>query len=151
MIISFCGNSNFTPTEQAEKIMLQLIKYHAEHSDSIYCYCGGYGNFDTFAADCVIKAKKHYGNIVNCLITAYLPVNNERFRHLKTRYDEIIYPPIENVPYRYAILKRNEWIADNSDLIISHTVYTIGGAGKMLEYAERKNKNIVYLNKLIKN
>ena len=95
-------------------------------------------------AHCVDNAKEKTGNIKNCLVVPYL---SKKFN--RECFDEIIYPPLENVPYRYAILRRNEWLANNADIIISHVIHTMGGAEKMLKYAERKNKKIIYLNKLI--
>ena len=34
-------------------------------------------------------------------------------------YDSTLYPPLENVPYKFAISKRNEWMINESDLIIA--------------------------------
>lgn len=149
MIITFCGNSNFHASVEAEQLLADIIMQYAAQNTVVYCYCGGYEDFDNFAANCVNKAKKHFNNIINYLVTAYMPTERHNLDYLKFRYNEIIYPPLENVPYRYAILRRNEWLADNADIIISHVIHTMGGAEKMLKYAERKNKKIIYLNKLI--
>lgn len=46
----------------------------------------------------------------------------------KENYDEIIYPPIEAVPQKYAITKRNEWIVSVADLIVFNVNYKFGGA-----------------------
>ena len=43
-------------------------------------------------------------------------------------YDESIYPPIENVPPKFAIAKRNEWMMTNADFIIVYVKYNRGGA-----------------------
>ncbi len=36
-----------------------------------------------------------------------------------SRYDSTTYPPLENVPSRYAIVKRNGWMVWESDVVIS--------------------------------
>ena len=52
------------------------------------------------------------------------------------------YPPIENVPLRYAISKRNEYMVEKADVIIAYVNHSWGGAATTLEYAKRKHKNI---------
>ncbi len=54
-----------------------------------------------------------------------------------------IYPPIENTPPRFAILKRNEWMMTNADVIIAYVTHNYGGAYKSLEVAKRKKKKII--------
>lgn len=56
--------------------------------------------------------------------------------------DSIIYPPLEKVPKRFCILKRNEWIIDHSDIIVFFVRYSYGGAHTALEYAKKKKKKI---------
>ena len=63
-------------------------------------------------------------------------------RHL---YDSSVYPPIENVPMRFAINKRNEWMINQADLVIAYVDHTFGGAYKTLQYAKRKKKQIINL------
>jgi len=63
--------------------------------------------------------------------------------------DMSIYPPIENVPLRFAILKRNEWMMKNADLIIAYVKRNYGGAYKSLQVAKRKKKKIINIYDLI--
>ena len=60
-------------------------------------------------------------------------------------YDEIAYPPLENIPPRLAIIKRNEWMIDKADIIIAYVEYSYGGAYKAFEYAGKKQKRIFNL------
>ena len=57
--------------------------------------------------------------------------------------DTSIYPPIERVPLRFAISKRNEWMMENADLIIAYITHSYGGAYKSLRVAKRKKKKII--------
>lgn len=59
-------------------------------------------------------------------------------------FDSSVYPNIEKVPKRFAILKRNEWLINNSDFLIAY-VHRLGGAHKTLEYAQKK-KHIKVIN-----
>ena len=60
-------------------------------------------------------------------------------------YDSIIYPPLENVPYKFAISKRNQWMVQQSDFIIAYVSTHFGGAYKTLLYAHKQNKPYVNL------
>ncbi|MBR6681192.1 MAG: DUF1273 domain-containing protein, partial [Clostridia bacterium] len=51
-------------------------------------------------------------------------------------YDEI-YMPIEKVHYKAAITKRNEWLVDNSDLLVAYVNKDFGGAHNTLRYSEK--------------
>ena len=58
-------------------------------------------------------------------------------------YDETVYPPLESVPRRYAILRRNEWMVRRSDVIVAYVLHSWGGAAKTLDYARKKKKIIL--------
>ena len=62
-------------------------------------------------------------------------------------YDSILYPPLETVPKRFAINKRNEWMIVQADLVISYIDHEFGGAYKTFAYAKKKKKKIIELNK----
>ena len=76
-------------------------------------------------------------------ITPYLDKNYSKLELAKYYYDDVIFPPIENVPRKFAILKRNEWIVDSADLVITYVKYSWGGAAKTVEYAKRKKVPII--------
>ena len=59
--------------------------------------------------------------------------------------DASIYPPIEEIPERLAIIKRNEWMISRSDLVIAWVDHSFGGAYKTLSFAKAKKKRIINL------
>ena len=60
-------------------------------------------------------------------------------------FDDTIYPDLEKIPRRFAIVKRNEWMIKNSNFLIAYVDHSWGGASKTLEYAKRK-KHISIIN-----
>lgn len=147
MIITFCGHRNFVENTDAEERLTALIERYAKGNEKIICYNGGYGNFDYFAAKCVHGLQGEYSNICNCLVLPYIDRQFlERIAVFKNRFDETIYPPLENVPKKYAIIRRNEWMVDSADIVIACVRYSWGGAARTLDYAKRKKKAIEYLN-----
>ena len=146
MIVTFCGHRDFIKTETAERTLTALLENYARQNEKLVCYNGGYGNFDGFAAACVINLQKHCANIRNCLVIPYIsPAFLERISTLKNCFDETIYPPLENVPGKFAIIRRNEWMIDNADVLFACIRSSWGGAAQTLAYAKRKNKIIRYL------
>ena len=145
MIITFCGHSRLAKDsvdEISEKV-LQVLK-SINTDEQILFYLGDYGQFDYIAMKCCKKYKEINENCKLCFITPYL---NDTYLKNKSCdiYDETIYPEIENVPLKYAILKRNEWMVASCDLLVAYVDFTWGGAIKTLEYAHRKGKSYINL------
>lgn len=140
MNIAFCGHKDFAAANDIEAKIIEILLMYARKEREVCCFNGGYGAFDLFAANCVDKAKKSAGNIKNCLVVPYLSKKWE-----VKGYDEIIYPPIESVPPRWAICRRNEWMVDNSSVLICFVSCGFGGASRTLRYAKNRGKTIINL------
>ena len=144
MVISFCGHRDFTPDAETEKTIIDTLLKYAETEQEVVCFTGGYGAFDWFAASCIRKAQEIAKNIRNCLVIPYITTSYlDRIKDRREEFDEIIYPPLESVPPRLAIIRHNEWMIDNSDLLIACVKYSWGGAARTLEYAKRKSIKIL--------
>jgi hypothetical protein len=50
---------------------------------------------------------------------------------------------VEVAPKRACIVKRNQWVIQQADVIISFIKYPMGGAYNALQYAQKKNKRII--------
>lgn len=146
MIVTFCGHRDFVETAEAENQLTMFLEKYARENVRLVCYNGGYGNFDYFAAKCVQRMQEQYSNIRNCLVLPYIDQPFlERIEIFKNHFDETIYPLLESVPRKYAIIRRNEWMVDSADIVIAYITYSWGGAARTLEYAKRKNKNIILI------
>jgi len=140
MIITFCGHSDYLSKPEDKERLLKLIEKVA-FGTQVEFYLGGYGNFDSFALKCAKKYKEKHKNTKLVFITPYLDKwLNVREDILKNEYDEIIYPEIENVPKRFAILKRNEWMIDQANYVFAYVKTHYGGAYKTLLYAHKQKK-----------
>ena len=90
------------------------------------------------AAGVVWELKERYPQIRSVLVLAYLN------REIDTEhYDETTYPPLENVPQRFAISKRNQWMVDRADTVIAYVTHDWGGAAQTLQYAIRRSRRIL--------
>ena len=126
MIVTFCGHRDFVETAEAENQLTMFLEKYARENVRLVCYNGGYGNFDYFAAKCVQRMQEQYSNIRNCLVLPYIDQPFlERIEIFKNHFDETIYPPLESVPRKYAIIRRNEWMVRFYTVDKSHN----GGGG----------------------
>jgi uncharacterized phage-like protein YoqJ len=98
---------------------------------------GNRGNFDSYAATAIKRLKQKHDDITLLLLLAYHPA--ERPVHLTEGFDNSYYPPIENVPRQYAIVRANKYMVDTADSIICY-VNRIGNTRKLLQQAERRQK-----------
>lgn len=137
MNVTFCGHSQLEEPEKIKVWLKEIIEDLIKQGAKTF-YIGGYGQFDVMAASVLYKMKKQHCNIEIILVLAYPDKKYDA-----SIYDSSIYPPLENIPRRYAILKRNEYMIDISDIVISYVKYNYGGAYTTLKYARRKNKQII--------
>jgi uncharacterized phage-like protein YoqJ len=82
--------------------------------------------------------------------------DKQRYNHQKTVADEVVFvDTIEGYQFNgvpvgeYHVAKmqlRNQWMVDHSDLVIAVFDGTKGGTGNCINYAKKKNKEILILN-----
>ena len=143
MIITFCGHSKAIFSGEEKLLLKQLLIKEIRKNPTCKFYLGGYGCFDSLCLRTLRELKMDFPDIELLFITPYLDKNYSKLELAKYYYDDAIFPPIENVPHKFAILKRNEWMVDEADLVIAYVMYSWGGAAKTLEYAKRKKVFII--------
>lgn len=147
-IVTFIGNREvYTEDNVLEQLLNVLEKYFvdANFENKTVFYCGAYGQFDFLAADAIDILRKKYPNAstVKIFVTPYITQSyKKRIDFLKKDYDEVMYPPLENVPPQYAIIRRNRWMIDNCDEVVAYVHNHQFNSGKNLAYALRKGKKI---------
>jgi len=105
-------------------------------------YSGGMGEFDEICERTVRMLKKEYSNI-KLYRVAYKYKTN--LNSVVEMVDDIIIPELENFHYKEMIIKRNEWMINFSDIVLCYIRREYGGAYKMMKYAKKQNKEIIYL------
>lgn len=149
MIITFCGHSGFIGTKEHEQKVLDILE-ESVREDTAEMYLGGYGGFDEFAYHCCKMFKEKHQNTKLVFVTPYITSDYQKnhLENLKSLYDYIIYPTIEDKPKRFAIIYRNRYMVDSADLLISYIEHNYGGAYQTYRYAKRKKKRICNLGRL---
>lgn len=114
-------------------------------------WTGGMGDFDGKFASAVRAKKKQYPDVKLILIKPYfsndLNTNREYYDYL---YDDVVIPDaIAGAHYKSAITKRNRWMVDYCDVIVTFVYRDHGGAYDAKKYAIKSNKTVVEINDLI--
>ncbi len=104
MIATFCGHREGYDGDGVSDWLDVLLPALIEGGADTF-YLGGCGRFDTLAASAVWQQKAVYPAVQSILVVPYL--NRE---YDLSEYDNTLYPPLERVPLRFAISKRNEWM-----------------------------------------
>ena len=152
MVISFIGHRSLHDCKELSESIKRTITENIDGQEKVLFFCGGYGGFDDLCARVCHIIKKERGNCEVVFVTPYMTEGQQE----KTKqwmqlgiYDSVIYPPLEKVPLKFAINKRNEWMIDQSDFIIAYVKHSFGGAYQSLSYAHRKKKRVINLNDAI--
>ena len=146
MTITFAGHSVICSSAKVKEIVKEQIRNNIIDVGDVTCYLGGYGDFDEICACACRELKGEYVGIEVVYVTPYLRLSEQaKIKEMQRcgLCDTSIYPPIENTPSKFAILKRNEWMVTNADLIIAYVNRSYGGAYKSLQVAKRRKKKII--------
>jgi len=115
----------------------KAVEFHYQEYGIRQFYVGGYGELDRMAGSAVKAVKRKYGDVRLFLLIPYHPA--ERPVDVTEGFDGTFYPPLENTPRRYAIVKANRWMVENSDSIICWVTH-FGNARNLLQYARKQEK-----------
>lgn len=137
MICTFFGHSD-TPLE-AEPLLRKTLIWLIQEKDVKLFYVGNHGNFDKMVRKNLKELTFLYPHIRYAVVLAYLPSTSDC-----EDFSDTIYPDgMEHIPFKYAIIKRNEWMIEKSDYVITYVKRTRGGAARFKQIAERKNKYVI--------
>ncbi|MDE6763885.1 MAG: DUF1273 domain-containing protein [Oscillospiraceae bacterium] len=135
MNCTFFGHAD-APSEVKSKLREEVIKL-IENRGADRFYVGNHGSFDRMALAVLKELSEVYPQIDYCVVYAYLPQDCEDFLHT-------VYPEgIENVPKRFAINFRNNWMIRHADIVITFVRNSFGNAAKFKNAAEKHGREIV--------
>ena len=137
----FCGH-RFVFQNINDKVR-EIITDLVENKGVTVFYTGHMGDFDELCESIVRNLKSCHRNIkIYWVIPYYMKRINANKEQYSILFDEIISPDFGDVHYKQAIKMRNQWLVDNSDIIICY-VKQDGGAYKTKKYAEKTNIQII--------
>ncbi len=130
-----------------QEISAVLIKLIEEYNVTCF-YVEHQGDFDNLVRQQLKKAQNIFPHIHYTVILAYFPQEKSTETYID---EETLYPEgLENIPPKYAINKRNQWMIDHSDFVVTYVRYPFGGAAKWEEKARKRGLTVFQLATKIK-
>ena len=107
-ICCFAGHSSiFGKKDLSAKLKKEIVNFIENHDVTTF-YSGGKGDFDWLCAKTIQELKKEYSSIKSYCILSYMPKEKDEYDNTLKIFDDTIYPDIEKIPPRFAIIKRND-------------------------------------------
>lgn len=135
----FFGHKNIPQetTPILEKTLQDLI----ENSEATLFYVGHQGDFDRMVLSALKKLNVVYPHISYAVALAYFPNKRD-----DTYCCETVYPDgLEYTPPKFAISKRNRWMVEQADIVVTYVTHSFGGAAQFKELAEKRGKRVINL------
>lgn len=148
MTISFLGHRSLYTSENLFNEVENAIMKNAKFDEGVTFLLGGYGDFDDLCARVCREIKKCQKNCEIVFVTPYMTISQQEKMKEWVKlglYDSVLYPPLEHVPLKFAIGKRNRWMIDQSDYVVLYVEHSYGGAYQGLSYARKKGKHLLNL------
>lgn len=128
--------------EEIKTALQQAIIALIEKEGVLRFYVGAQGRFDGMVRTILKELAEQYP-IHYEVVLAYPP---EPGRHeCPDGFPTLLPEGQEKGPLRFAIDRRNRWMIQNSDFVISYTFKTYGGAVKFTELAQRHGLSVISL------
>lgn len=112
-------------------------------ADEFYVGCDG--NFDRMAARALFQMQQKHA-IAFAVVQSRLPTARDALYHPEWgMYPTILPEAVELGPPRFAIDRRNRWLLDRADCVVTYVLRGTGGAAKYMALAERRGKTVLNL------
>lgn len=135
--VSFIGHREVEHHREVEERLTYIITDLLRTKEFVEFQIGRNGEFDTFAASCIKRIQKDYGNHNSALVLV-LPYPVADMEYYEKYYDDIIIPEeAGKAHFKSAITKRNQWLVDNAEMLIAYVRRNKGGAATCLQQAEK--------------
>ena len=147
--VCFFGHREIYNLFELEEKLEEHIRILLESKEYVEFLVGRNGEFDQLVSSTVRRVKRNFrdDNSALVLVLPYLTAeyeNNHQSFH--EYYDEIeICQDAAEGHYKAAIQVRNREMVDRSDLVVCYIEHNNGGAFQTVQYAKKKNKEIVNL------
>ena len=133
------------------RVLSELLEDLILNQGVVEFWTGGMGNFDGSFSAAVRGLKRKYPDIKLILIKPYfsneLNTNKEYYEYT---YDDVVIPDVlVGVHPKSAITKRNRWMVENSDFIVTYVRRDHGGAFEAKKYAAKLDKVIFETNDML--
>ena len=139
-VCTFFGHRDCPETvrQRLKSVLVELIT----NNNVTTFYVGNQGQFDAYVRNELQKIQQEYPQINYAVVLAYMPCKEIDY----TDHSNTLLPEdIEDVPPRYAISWRNNWMLKQADYVVAYVTHSWGGAAQYTKKAEKQGKTVINL------
>lgn len=141
--VSLFGHREIDDLRRLKDQIAPVIKELIQTKSYVVFLIGRDGEFDEYTASVIKHAQKEVGR-ENNEITLVLLYTVANLKYYEEYYDSIIIPEsVHGVHPKSAITLRNEWMIEQSDIVLVYVEHDKGGAYAAMKYAAKLNKRVV--------
>ena len=145
-VCSFFGHRFVLEKEEVKEQLKSLAQRLIKEEDVDVFYLGEQGDFEIIAAEVLNELKPTYPFIQRIEVICFA---EQLQRNGKIKSDAFDYlDELDLCKRRARTIKRNQWVIDNSDILIFYLNSPYGGGYQSYLYAKKKNKQIINLVKV---
>lgn len=140
-----CSLFGHRDTDESIMPKIEAAIINAIENDGVNLFLvGNNGKFDKMARRLLVKLKSKYAIDYRVVLSA-IPIKKRE----GDDYSDTVFPEfLQNVPPKFAILRRNELMIENSQCVITYAVFPFGGAHRCKELAIRKGKRVTEISEM---
>ena len=138
MTCCFFGHRDTPATIQTD--LFDCVSSLVEKDNVDTFLVGNHGSFDAMAVSILRAVEVQHPHISHNVVLAYMPTAKDLSEE-KTLYPE----GLELVPKRFAISRRNEWMIEQSDIVVCYVQHSFGNSSKFVEKAMAMGKRVINL------
>lgn len=140
MTVTFFGHRD--APQNLYHYLKEVLTEMIEKENANTFYVGTHGNFDQLVCASLRELKNQYPHIRCSVVLAYVPqASSVESCGLDTVLPEVV---VESCP-KYSLEKRNRWMLQKSDTVITYVTRSYGGAAKFKALAQKAGKRTVEL------
>lgn len=125
-------------------LMREVLIYLIENQKVDTFYVGQQGSFDFLTRTVLSELAAEYPHIRYSIVLAQLPQQN-KINDPIDNSNSLFPEGIENIPPRFSINWRNEWMLKRASFVVTYVTHSWGGAAKFSEKATRLKKTVINL------
>ena len=127
-----------TVKPRLREVLVQII----ERDGVDRFYVGHQGAFYAIVLSVLRELARLYPQIQYDIVLAYMPQEKSDF-DTEMEQHTLLPEGIETAPRRFAIDRRNRWMLQQADYVVTYVRHSWGGAAKFADEAKRLGKHIV--------
>ena len=141
-VCTFFGHRD-CPSSVKPKLRAVLIDLIENRSVDMF-YVGNKGAYDRMVRSVLRELAQEYPQIHYAVVLERIPGKKSE-DHPEDFSDTVLPEGIEEVPPRFAIVRRNKWMLRQSDYVVTYVTHSWGGAAQFAKMAKRQKKTVICL------